>query len=366
MKTVAVFFGGKSCEREVSILTGVFTLNLIDKQKYTPVPVYAHADGKFYSTSDMFVLNAFKKKPYAFPEVLFLGNTLYRYYPRRKKLKPLHKIDVALNCCHGGWGEGGGVSALCLRHGIPLSSPNLLPSALLLDKSATKLFCKALAIPTVEYFKISSLDYKKRGAFFLRSVGERLKYPVVVKPAALGSSIGVTLCFSEEETRLAVESVLQQDDTALVEKYLAQKQDINCAAYQKKGEIVLSEPEIAADGGGIYSFSEKYNPKKPTTERKEISGELRARIRAYTRTVYKRLNITGVIRVDFLLSDGELYLSEVNTVPGSLAYHLFCHRVSDAKNFFSDLIEEGFLKEEKRVITASALACVSPPDKRGV
>ncbi len=359
MKTVAVFFGGKSCEREVSILTGVFTLNLIDRQKYTPVPVYAHSDGNLYSSSDMFDINSFKKKPYSFQEVAFLGDKLYAVCKKRKKLKPLKKIDAALNCCHGGWGEGGGVSALCQRHGIPLASPSTLPSAVLLDKSITKLFCKSLGIPTVEYFKIGGMDYKKRGAFFLRSVGERLKYPVVVKPATLGSSIGVTLCYSEEETRLAVESVLEQDDTALVEKYLSQKLDINCAAYQKKGETVLSEPEIAAGGAGIYSFSEKYGEKKEKPEMKELSAELRARVRAYTRTIYKRLNLKGVIRVDFLLCGNELYLGEVNTVPGSLAYHLFCGRVTDAKNFFSDLVEECLDEKEKRVITASALSLVS-------
>ena len=366
MKNVAIVFGGRSCEREISILTGVFTLNLIDRQKYVPVPVYVHSDGRFYSSPDMFDLDVFKKKPYHFPEIVFSGGTVCSLGKNRRKIKPLVKIDVALNCCHGGWGEGGGVSALTERLGIPSASPKITESAVFLDKGLTKLFAKALSVPTGEYFKITDEDYKKRGAFFLRSVGERLKYPVVVKPVSLGSSIGVTLCYSEEETRAAVESVLEIDRAAIVERYLKNKSDVNCAAYLKDGEIVVSEPEIASSGGGIYSFSDKYDGNKKRAATAELSDELRARARAYTRTIYKRMNVTGVVRMDYLLEDGELYLGEVNTVPGSLAYYLFCERISDAKAFFSDLIEEGLKKPVKRVITASALSLVAASGKRGV
>lgn len=367
MVNVAVFFGGESAEREISVLTGVFVLNVLDPNRFNPVPVYIHSDGKFYSDSSMRDLDVFKKKPYRFERVLFEGNAIYRFKGEKHKLKKKVAVDAAINCCHGGWGEGGGLSAFAAFCKIPFASPETAASAVFLDKALTKLVCKALEIPTAEYFKIGDEDYKKRGTFFLRSVVARLGFPVVVKPASLGSSIGVTLAKTEAEVKEGVEAALAMDETAIVERYVQDKVDVNCAAYSLRGEIVLSESEIACTQTGIYSFSDKYV--KPKREQKvELSPEIRGRIRAYTRTLYKRLNLKGVVRADYLVSGDEVYLSEVNTVPGSLAYYLFCERISDARAFFSDLVCEAIErgKKTKQLPQTNALEHVSSSGKRGV
>jgi D-alanine-D-alanine ligase len=185
----------------------------------------------------------------------------------------------------------------------------------------------------------------------------------------LGSSIGIAVAKDEEELKAALDTAFALDDCAVVEKYLAEKQDVNCAAYSLNGEIYISEPELAFRDG-IYSFEEKYVKRKEDGNagvsggkggnRVALSGELREKIRAYTRTVYKRMNMRGVVRLDFLVSGGKAYLCEVNTVPGSLAYYLFCERVSDAKNFFSDLIEDAITRdrEEKAVLQTGILRTV--------
>ncbi len=364
MRNLAVFFGGRSCENEISILTGVFVMNLIDGEKYTIFPLYAHTDGGLYTSPKMRDLAFFKKGERKWERVIIDGGIAYAIDPRKKRIKRLGKIDVALNCCHGGLAEGGGVAALCEWNGIPFASPDTLSSAAFMDKATTKLVMRALKIPTVDYIRVNERDYEKRGAFLLKSVENKLKYPVVVKPARLGSSIGIGVARDEKELKGALANAFRLDGMAIVEKYLAEKRDLNCAVYSMKGEICVSEVEEAF-GDGLYTFEEKYVRQK-RGERTALLGELRDKVRSYAKTVYKRMNLKGVVRMDFLLSGGKVYLCEVNTVPGSLAYHLFCERISDAKNFFTDLIEEGierFEGEKKELLTTGILQTVRSSGK---
>ncbi len=368
MRKVAVIFGGKSCEREISVLTGVFALNLMDREKYTPIPVYLHLDGKMYTSKKMFSLETFKKNDFSsFERVFFDNGGMYALNEKRKRAKLLEKIDVALNCCHGGLGEGGGVSALMQLNEIPLASPNLTGSGVFLDKAMTKLVAKALSVPTVDYIRVNERDYQKRGKFLLKTVQSKLKYPVIVKPAHLGSSIGIEVAKNEEELKDALQQAFTLDCRVVVEKFLKNKSDVNCAAYLLGGEICVSEAEEASCGEGVYSFEEKYlrdegglldRNLKNGGGRGVLTGELRDKIRGYTKTLYKRMDLCGVVRMDYLVSDGKAYLSEVNTVPGSLAYYLFCERVSDGKRFLSDLLEEAvsqFHTEKKQVLSTGIL-----------
>ena len=369
MRKVAVVFGGRSCENEISVLTGVFALNILDREAYQLLPVYAHIDGGFYTSPKMFSVEAFREGGCEkFQQIFFDKGTVYALNAKKGKLKALFQPDVILNCCHGGWGEGGGVSALAEWNKIPLASPDITPSAVFMDKCLTKVVLRGLNIPVVDYIRVNEADYEKRGAFLLRRIESRLKYPVIVKPAHLGSSIGISVAHNEREAKSAIEGAFQLDGRILIEKYLVNKTDINCAAYSLNGEIFVSEPEYAF-GGGVYSFEEKYI--KRTSDgaqgkgqnienqrgRYALKGELRDKIRAYTRTVYKRMDLQGVVRMDFLVSGDTAYLCEVNTVPGSLAYYLFCERVTDARSFFGALIEEAVKNNGsvKKILTTGIL-----------
>lgn len=375
MRTVAVFFGGKSCENEISVLTGVFVLNILDREKYEPFPIYIHTDGGMYTSSKMFSVDVFKNKRYSSFERIFIdGGTVYALNVAKRKMKRLAKIDVALNCCHGGVGEGGGVSAMMEWNGVPLASPEIAASALFLDKCMTKLVMRGLGIPTVDFIRVNENDYEKRGAFLLKSIERRLKYPVVVKPANLGSSIGIEIAKNEAETKNAIERAFALDHRVIIEKFLQNKIDVNCAAYTINGDIFVCEPE-AAFGQGLYSFEEKYVKRKSdaplvksaTSDRNgrgkyALNVEISEKIRAYTRTVYKRMNLKGVVRMDFLVADGKAYLCEVNTVPGSLAYYLFCERIMDARVFFGDLLEEAardFEIKRKKTLTTGILTTIT-------
>ena len=370
MRKVAVLFGGKSCEREISILTGIFVLNLLEGGEYSPIPVYIHTDGGMYTSPKLKELKTFEKfRSSSHKRIFFDGRTMYELNVQKSKIKKLEKIDVGLNCCHGGLGEGGGVSAMMAWNEIPFASPDLTASGVFMDKSMTKLIMRALNVPTVDFIRVNEGDYEKRGAFLLKNIGARLKYPVVIKPSHLGSSIGISLAKDESEAKKAIESAFELDTQVVIERYLKDKQDVNCAAYMLNGEIFVSEPEKEF-GGGIYSFEEKYIKKKTDSVDKyskneggrcALKGELREKIRTYTRTVYKRMNMQGVVRMDFLLSEGKAYLCEVNTVPGSLAYYLFCERITDARRFFGDMLSEALRTqgaEKKKLITTGILQTV--------
>ncbi len=374
MRKVAVVFGGKSCENEISVLTGVFVLNILDREKYDPFPIYVHTDGGMYTSKKMSDLKIFKEKKYScFERVFIEGGTVYALNGAKRRMKRLGKLDCAINCCHGGLGEGGGVSAIMEWNGVPLASPELTASGVFLDKCLTKIVMRGLGIPTLDSIRVNESDYEKRGAFLLKRIGTKLKYPVVIKPAHLGSSIGITVANNEEEAKRGIESAFKLDHRLIIERYLKDKKDVNCAAYELKGEIFVSEPETAF-GEGLYSFEEKYVKRtsdgvalKGQYSQKErgrcaLSVELREKIRAYTRTVYKRMDLKGAVRMDFLVSEGKVYLCEVNTVPGSLAYYLFCERLSDARTFFGDLIEEGisdYAKKEKKILSTGILRKIS-------
>lgn len=373
MRKVAVVFGGRSCENEISVLTGIFALNILDREAYQLLPVYAHTDGAFYTSPKMFSVDVFRLGCcQKFQRVFFDKGTVYVLNEKKGRVKALFQPDVILNCCHGGLGEGGGVSALADWNGIPLASPDIAPSSIFMDKCLTKVVLKGLDIPIVDYIRVNESDYKKRGAFLLKRIESRLKYPIIVKPAHLGSSIGISVAKNEEEAKVAMDMAFQLDGRILIEKYLPNKLDVNCAAYALNGEIIVSEPECAF-GDGVYSFEEKYVKRTADGNigkgsllqnqggRYALKGELRDKIRAYTRTVYKRMDMQGVVRMDFLVSEDKPYLCEVNTVPGSLAYYLFCERVTDARIFFGALIEEAVRrgKDEKEILSTGILKSLS-------
>ncbi len=378
MRKVAVFFGGKSCENEISVLTGVFVMNVLQGEKYSILPIYVHTDGLLYTSSKMMNVEVFKEKKYSgFRRITVENGTVYALSEQKGRLKRVVKPDVAINCCHGGWGEGGGISALCERNNIPLASPEVAPSAVFMDKCMTKIVMRGLDIPIVDYIRVNEEDYQKRGAFLLKRIENRLKYPVIVKPAHLGSSIGIATAKNEEEVKQAISLAFSLDHRIIIEKYLADKKDVNCAAYSLNGEIFVSEPETAF-GEGVYSFEEKYVKRASNGVRQKgailtkeggryaFNNELRDKIRAYTRMIYKRMNLSGVVRMDYLVSDGKAYLCEVNTVPGSRAYYLFCERISDARTFFGELIEDALRKRgesNKKIITTGILNGVTGRNK---
>ena len=353
MPTVAVFFGGNSSESEISVITGMLAVNLLRGTKFTVVPVYlppagGMATGHFKGVEDF--ASAARTR---FTPVELAGRKLVC---AKKRAKCIAEIDVALNCCHGGMGEDGTLAALLAWHGVPSASPAAAPCGGFMDKTLSKIAAAGLKIPVAPSFAVREEAWRADEEDAAQRA-ETLGYPVVVKPAKLGSSIGIRVVRGAAGLKAALGYAFGLDDTALVEAYFPHKRDINCAAYRRRGRVTLSPCEEVFSGGEVLSFSEKYEAGKGSKLPADLPEELSARIHAYTRALYEAFDMRGVVRADFIVSEGEAYFNELNMVPGSLAGYLFGGSLAEVKRFYLSLLEEALAAPavKKRVIHTGIL-----------
>ncbi len=340
MKRIAVIFGGKSQEHDVSVITGVLTLNSLDKTLFDAVPVYVGKDGVWRTGEGINKISAFTDgEPKGLKRVALLPGDDNLYYCDGK-LKKFFKPYCAIVCTHGKNGEDGTIAALLKLCGIPFASPDVLPAALSMDKEATKLSVGALGIKTVEGFVVSRSEYYE-SPLTVQSKTDKFGYPVVVKPSSSGSSIGVSVVKSEKQLKRAFDEAFRFDVKVVVERFLEGAYDINCAAYGDGKRIYVSECEKPS-GGEFLSFNDKYLGSKggskrvfPFNEDEKAVKE----IKLATEKIYERLGFSGIIRVDYLLKDGAVYMNEINSVPGSMAYYLFCEKLGDFTALLTKLIE---------------------------
>ncbi len=341
MKTVAVFYGGKSVEHDVSIITGVMTANCLGGE-YQALPVYIDKAGAWYTGDSLFDPDGYKnlnlKK---LKKVTLTGGSNVLYEIKRGKIKPLATVSVAINCMHGGFGEDGSLAGLLNFCGIPLASPPVLPASVSMDKSFTKTVLKGIKVKALPSITVSSVKE-------FQAVKDKIEYPVIVKPVLLGSSIGISRAEKPKEIEGAISYGLKFCDRVIIESCLDDFIEINCAAYLKKdGTIEISECEQPIGRTKILSFNDKYEGGKrvfPANIDKKYSDK----IKEITKKVYIELGFSGVIRIDYFLSDGQIYLNEINSVPGSLAYYLFGDTLYSFSKMLKELIavaEQKFAKD---------------------
>lgn len=320
-RNIAVIFGGVSCENEISVITGTMAANVLKSGGDTVIPLYISQQGDLYTGDGLADINNFRNEKYlAFPRAVIVKGGVY-VLSKRGRPKKFVKADVALNCCHGGFGEGGGVSGLFALNGIPLASAGMFESAAFMDKYYTKLVLSSLGVKVAPYVYMREIN-----GF---SEVEELGFPVIVKPAKLGSSIGIEIANDMSELETAVMSAFFYDDGVLCEKYLEERREINCAAYYSEGKVITSECEEAVSCGDILSYDDKYAGGGKSVLPADIPEAVSNEIKAITANVYSKLNMRGIVRFDYILSGGAIYLSEVNTVPGSLSYYLLSSGFKD-------------------------------------
>jgi len=350
MQNILIIFGGKSVEHEISIITGVLALNSTNREKYNVIPAYIDRSGIWYTGEELFNVETFKDfKNNKLKVITLISGRNELFILKDKKLKPFITIDCVLNCCHGASGEDGSLSGLIKLCGIASASPDVCASAVAMDKSVSKLIAKAIAIKTVPALKICKCDYEKRKRIADKYIAEKILFPVIVKPSRLGSSIGISTANCIESLEKAIDLAFLYDEIILVEKLLLNKKEINCAAYWDGDEVIVSECEQPPLKTEFLTFEDKYlsggNKERKTPAR--ISKKLSDRIKSATKQIYKRLNIKGIIRMDFLIEGEEVYFNEINTVPGSLAYYLFCNDIKEMKGLIDKLLQEGIKQRQK-------------------
>lgn len=314
--SIAVVFGGVSNESEISVITGTMCANVLKGGGAKVIPVYISAAGAIFCGDGLADIEVFRRgEECNFPRC-FIADGGLQVLGRRGRIKKFIPLAAAINCCHGGLGEGGGIGGVFACAGIPLAGGDIFSASAFLNKHYAKIVLRGLGVKILPYFAVSSLSD-------LPAAIKKTGLPAIVKPACLGSSIGIVKAVNEEEYAAAIESALCYDSIAVCERYVENRREVNCAACMYGGEVHISECEEAISSGGLLSFDDKYSGGGRSVIPADIPEELSERIKDITRNVYSELDMRGIARFDFILEGEQLFLSEVNTVPGSLAWYLF-------------------------------------------
>lgn len=345
---VAVVFGGVSCEHDISIITALQVIKNINTEKYSVFPIYITKGGKWLTGKKLFSLNYYKQNLEKMlknaTEVAVLPSASTVYKKTKLGLFAWKKIDCALLALHGENGEDGCVPSIFQLANVPCTSCGVLSSALCCDKVNFKYFVKGLGVKTIDFVSVNETDYIKTPQQITEKIEKELGFPVIVKPSKLGSSIGITVCNGPKELMSGLYLGFNLGQQVLVEKFLTQIREINCAVLGAGEDIIVSELEEPVKTSKILSFENKYinsqkNGDMTYIDRKmppNISADLYDEVVQTSKLLFGQLLCKGVIRLDYIVQNETLYINEINTIPGSMANYLF-----KTKNIaFDELIDK--------------------------
>jgi D-alanine-D-alanine ligase len=355
---VGVFFGGKSPEHEVSVISAHQVIAAMDRDRYEPFAVYVGKDGRWFTGGQTMDLSAFTDldavRSGAVEVVVgTAGHGRIELVPREPKRwlsssRPPVTLDVVFPAFHGGPGESGGIQGLCEMFDVPCAGTGVLGSALGMDKLVSKALSEAAEIPVVEYVGLNESDWADSEDECLDTIEAELGLPVMVKPARLGSSIGISLARSREELDAAVEEAFRYDSKLVVETAIQQLTEINCSVLGSSTSVQLSvlEQPVRSTADNLLSFADKYQRgagrgksaigSKSSTSTEGMASldriipapvdpETEATIRSLAEKVFAAHDCAGLVRIDFLIDDatGDVFFNEINTIPGSFSFYLW-------------------------------------------
>jgi D-alanine-D-alanine ligase len=328
---VGILFGGKSVEHDISIITALQIYENIDKNKYNVIPLYLNHNNEIYTGKKYFDLETYKKPIKDKPYILTFYNGTHILQSLTQKFKKRVKIDVIFSSVHGMGTEDGTLAGYLEFIGIPYTSPSILGSSICQDKAYTKEVLKSINVNCLEYIVIN--DENKMN---LLSLTKNLTYPKIIKPAHLGSSIGISVVNNQEQLIKEIQKALVYDNKIIIETFLENFKEYNIAVYKRKNNYLTSSIEIISKENTIFDFDEKYINHHKDMKHQILQNEnLIKQIEEIAVKAYQHLELSGVVRFDFIEKD-QLYLNEINTIPGALANYLF----KDKNLSFSVLIDE--------------------------
>ena len=350
MKSIAVFFGGQSTEHDVSCITGTLTVNAVDYCKYSVIPVYVSRDGEWY-TGEVLKDIAFYKSPdlKKLTRVTIIGGDNALYAVKRGKLKKIDNIACAINCMHGERGEDGALYGVLSLSGIAVVGSGITASGIAIDKIATKQALFGIKVKTLPFVVADSENAFKKAE-------KTLGYPMIVKPVTQGSSIGVNKVMDRKQLEKSVLKAKKFDDRVMIEKCAQNFFEINVGVYRGEKGVNVSLCEMPKTENGFLTFEDKY----VAGEREfpaPISDILSDKIRKTAKKIYEELNFSGVIRIDFIVSGGEIFVNEINSVPGSMAYYLFYENLKGYTYMLSDMIDCALMQANKKSTLIKKFDC---------
>lgn len=380
---VGVFFGGRSVEHEVSVISGLQAVYAFDTDKYEPVPVYISKDGIMYASGNVGEIEAYKDIKKLISESVRVnlikdGNSysLVRYPYKKFGNNVVDTIEVALPVVHGTNVEDGTLQGLFHSLGMPYAGCDVFASAVCMDKESSKLIMKAKGIPVLDCVTVNCKEYSADEEGIISLIENGTKYPVIVKPVNLGSSVGIKKAKDRDSLVTALEYAFEYSNVVLVENAVENLKEINCSVLGDRYDAQTSVCEEPINNDEILSYADKYlsggskdsklgaksggklsgskgSSGMADLKRKlpaDISKELEEKVRDYAKKAFQCLGCSGVTRVDFLYNTvtEELYVNELNTIPGSLSFYLWEATGKSFSTLLDDMIKLAFKREREQ------------------
>ena len=353
---IGVIFGGKSLEHELSIITALQAMDNIDKERYEVVPIYITKDLTFYSGGMLRYIDSYKDfrliDRYATKVNLINKNGKFVLQTTGLIKRAYKEIHLAFPMVHGKYTEDGSIVGYLETLGIPVVGSDIYSSSLCQDKVFTKEVLNGNDIPVVDYVYFSDNDYKLDKEDIFKKI-EKLSYPLVIKPARLGSGIGIEIVNRKEELESSIEKAMKNDERVLVEEYIEDRREFNMAVLLSKGKLIGSViEEIIKDEPCNYYDKYRKDNEDDTFKRifpADISKALTDEIEKTSKKTYKVLALSGVARVDYVYDNKKkkLYVNEVNTIPNFFSHHLFDDKNIDYRELLGIMIKEAIDKIHK-------------------
>lgn len=389
MIKIGVFFGSQSVEHEVSVITALQAMNhLKNLTEYEIVPVFIDKTGDWYTGESLKSIENFKNIPKLLEsctrvnmvkqgrEVVLIPNPVKRLGPAM-----IDRIDIAFPIIHGTFGEDGTIQGIFEMTGLPYVGCDVLAAALTMDKTVCKHVLMANGIPVIEGVWFTTDDWLRESEKLTSDVAEKLGYPVIVKPANMGSSVGVSVAHNEDEFRDSVHFCREFTNRILVERMVKDLMEINisvlgdcegvevsaCERPLSSSEFLSFEDKYTSGGGGskassgnaagskagISSGGSKSESGMASLSRvlpADISDAMREEIETIAKRAFLAVDASGVTRLDFIIDkvDDTVYLNELNTIPGSLAFYLWAEAGKPYEELLEDLIELAYRKDRRK------------------
>ena len=338
---VAVFFGGRSVEHEISVISASQAMHAINREKYNVIPVYISKQGKWYTGEKLFDIANYRdmntlvkncEEVFMRPE--FGDYNLYRAKTKLFGSNIYAAIDVVIPALHGTNGEDGIFEGVLETIGIPYAGCNTVSSANGMDKITMKMILKECGIPVVDYVWFTDKQWYKQKDALIEKIESQIGYPVIVKPANLGSSVGISRATNRESLIESIETAEKYSARIIVEDMVENLKEINCSVLGDCDDYQTSTLEEPIKTGEFLSYEDKYmggakSAKGMQASQKRIpadlSKELTERIQFLAGETFRVLSCHGVSRVDFMVDDDtqNVYVNEINTIPGSLSFYLW-------------------------------------------
>ena len=360
MKTkVGVFFGGRSVEHEISVISAIQAINAFDSNKFEVIPVYITKQGKWLTGPSLLDLSNYKdmkglesKCEEVYMKPMYGDYNLYRNNLKgglfSKKDPVVSELHIAIPVLHGSHGEDGMFQGVMETIGIPFVGCDTLSSANGMDKITMKMILRESGIPVVDYVWFNDREWLSSRESIDTKIEEELGYPVIVKPANLGSSVGISKADDRKSLDRAIENAIKFSSRIIVEHMVEDMMEINCSVLgdaDHRQSSICEEPIKAKDfltydekyGGGAKSGMQASRKKIPA----DIPAETSEKIQKLASETFRVLACNGVSRIDFMIDKetGEIYVNEINTIPGSLSYYLWEETGISFKELISKLVE---------------------------